>query len=85
MTKNTFLKSKLNSFKPQFKDLVGLTGGDNPKDLYDFMNMLHPNQDYTISGCHGCVYGRKTYYFTLYKTGILRTDEETGNKRFYPL
>lgn len=84
MTKQEFLQAKLNSFTPQFKQLMGLIESSRTSDLMDFMTMLHPNQCKQGQGSKGEVFGRKYFVFTIYKTGILRTVVETGTKRFYP-
>jgi len=83
MTKQDFLRAKLNSFEPEFKQLIGLVESSRTSELMDFMGMLHPNQYKKGQGSKGEVFGKKYFVFTLYKTGILRTVVETG-KRFYP-
>lgn len=84
MTKQEFLQAKLTSFKPQFKQLIGLIESSRTSELIDFITMLHPNQCKQVQGSKGEVFGRKHFVFTIYKTGILRTDVESGTKRFYP-
>lgn len=84
MTKQEFLKAKLNSFKPEFKNLIGLEKSARTSELMDFMTMLHPNQCKQGQGSKGEVFGKKHFIFTIYKTGILRTVVESGTKRFYP-
>ena len=84
MTKQEFLQSKLNSYVPEFKQLVGLQESGNTDELMYFMTMLHPNQCKQGQGSKGKVFGRKHFAFTIYKTGILRTVVETRSRRFYP-
>ena len=84
MTKQDFLQAKLKSFKPDFKQLIGLVESSRTSELMDFMTMLHPNQCKQGQGSKGEVFGRKHFVFTIYKTGILRTVTETGTRRFYP-
>lgn len=85
MTKQDFIKSKLNSFAPQFKELIGLKESDKTSTLIEFMTMLHPNQSKQAQGSKGQVFGNKHFVFTIYTTGILRTVVHTGSKRFYPI
>lgn len=84
MTKQEFLQCKLSSFKPQFKELIGLVESDKTSHLIDFMTKLHPNQAKISSGSKGEVFGNKYYTFIIFKTGILKTTVETGCKRFFP-
>lgn len=85
MTKNTFLKAKINSYKPEFKNLIGLSESNKTSELLDFMTMLHPNQCKQAQGSKGEVFGKKHYCFTIYVNCIIRTDVESGLKRLYPL
>ena len=84
MTKQDFLKAKFSSFKPEFKQLIGLIKSEKTSELVDFMTMLHPNQCKHAQGSKGEVFGKKHFVFTIYKTGILKTTVDTGVKRFYP-
>lgn len=85
MTRATFLKAKINSYKPPFKELIDLIESDKTSDLLDFMVMLHPNQCKWAQGSKGEVCGKKHFVFTIYTTCIVRTDVELGVKRLYPL
>jgi len=84
MTKTEFIKAKKASFKPEFRDLIGLEKSQKTNELMDFMAMLHPNQTKQGQGSEGEVFGNKHYVFTIYTTGILRTVVETTEKRFFP-
>ena len=84
MKKNEFIKAKTNSFKPEFKQLIGLKESHKTSILIDFISMLHPNQDKIVQGNKGRVFGRKHFEFSLYTTGMLRTTVDTGERRFYP-
>jgi hypothetical protein len=85
MTKDTFLKAKINSYKPEFKKLIGLTESNKTSELLDFMTMLHPNQCKQAQGSKGEVFSKNHYLFTIYTNCIVRTNVETGIKRLYPL
>lgn len=84
MTSNEFLTAKINSYKPEFKQLIGLVESPKTHILIEFMTMLHPNQCKQAQGSKGEVFANKHYVFRIYTTGILKTIVETGVKRFYP-
>lgn len=84
MSEKDFIKAKINSFIPSLKELIGLRESNRTSELMDFMTMLHPNQSKQGQGSKGEVFGEKHFVFRIYTTGILRTESESGIRRFYP-
>ncbi len=85
MTTSEFIKVKMTGKKPQFKELIGLSESGETSKLIDFMTMLHPNQCKQAQGSKGEVFGNSHYVFTIYKTAIVRTDVQSGNKLLFKL
>lgn len=83
MTTTDFLKVKINSVTPTFKDMIGLKEIDNTSKLLNFITLLHPNQLKEVQGSKGTVWGKRFYVFTIYTTCIIRTDVEAGTKKMY--
>lgn len=83
MTTSQFLKIKLTAKQPEFKQLVGLKASNETSKLLDFITLLHPNQAKTAQGSKAEVFGNEHYIFTIYTTGILRTEAGNNKRTFY--
>lgn len=85
MNKAQFIQIKKSAIKPQFRDLVGLTESNNTSKLIEFVTLLHPNVAKVAQGSQMQVFGNKHFVYTIYTTGILKTEVESKNRTFYKL
>ena len=84
MTNTQFISVRKQGFTPMFSQLAGLNKSFNTSLLIDFCVMAHPNAAKTSQGAECTIHtGKFGINYTLYTTGILKTNLDTNKRTFY--
>lgn len=79
-----FIKIKKTAQTLQFKNAIALQRDINQDFIKQFALFIHPRADYLAEEDRCTVFTVKgTYIYSLFKTAIIRTETQSGNKIMY--